>query len=98
LEWVAAVESKPDMAHPEGDKHLHVMIRGVQHEHDLWLDREVISHGLRQDAVEAATDRLGWMDERERRDLERQLAVMRERRAEERERKAPPRELGGRVL
>lgn len=98
LEWVAAVETKPDMAHPHGNKHLHVMIRGVQHEHDLWLDRAVIGHGLRQDAVEIATDRLGWMDERERRDLERQLAVMRERRAQERVLDTPPRELGGRVL
>jgi hypothetical protein len=98
LEWVAVVETKPDMAHPEGNKHLHVMIRGVQHEHDLWLDRAVIRHGLRHDAVEVATDRLGWMDERERRDVERQLAVMRERRAQERARDAPSRELGGRVL
>ena len=99
LEWVAAVETKPDMAHPHGNRHLHVMVRGVQHEHDLWLDRAVISHGLRRDAVEVATDRLGFMDERERRAHQRQLEVMRERREERaRQRDAPSRELGGRAL
>lgn len=97
LEWVAAVETKPDMAHPQGNRHLHVMVRGVQHEHDLFLDREVIGHGLRQDAVEVATDRLGWMDERERRGFERQLELMRERR-EERKRPAPDREPGERAI
>jgi hypothetical protein len=34
LDWVAAVETRPDMAHLEGNKHLH-MIRGVQDGHDL---------------------------------------------------------------
>lgn len=98
LAWVAAVETKPDMAHPEGNRHLHVMVRGVQDGHDLFLDREVISHGLRRDAVEVATDRLGWMDERERRAFERRLEVMRERREAREGRDAPPRELDGRAL
>ena len=102
LEWVAAVKIKPDMAHPEGNRHLHVMIRGVQDGHDLFLDRELVSHGLRRDAIEVTTDRLGWMDERERQALERQLEIMRVRRAQERER-VPEREpedrkLGGRAL
>ena len=79
LEWVAAVERKPDMAHPDGNQHLHVMVRGVQHDRDLFLDPAVVTHWLRHDAVEVTTDRLGWMDERERRAYEDQLAEMRER-------------------
>ena len=107
LAWVAAVEKKPDMAHPEGNQHLHVMIRGVQDDRDLFLDRDLVSHGLRREAIEVTTDRLGWMDARERQALDRQLEVMRLRR-EERDRATPEREqhererhhpdLGGRAL
>ena len=107
LEWVAAVERKPDMAHPQGNQHLHVMIRGVQDERDLFLDRDLVSHGLKREAVEVTTDRLGWMDARERQALDRQLEVMRQRR-EERDRAEPTRDqhdrgqherdLGGRAL
>lgn len=79
LEWVASVEAKPDRAHPEGNRHLHVMVRGVQDDRDLSFGHSVIAHWLRHDAMEAATDRLGWMDERERRAVEAR-ALERERR------------------
>lgn len=76
LEWVAAVERKPDMAHPDGNQHLHVMIRGVQDDRDLYFERDVVTHWFRFDAVEVTTRTLGWMDERERQAYERQLALM----------------------
>ncbi|WP_247896620.1 hypothetical protein [Azospirillum argentinense] len=76
LEWVAAVERKPDMAHPDGNQHLHVMIRGVQDDRDLYFERDVVTHWFRHDAVEVTTRTLGWMDERERQAYERQLIDM----------------------
>ncbi len=76
LEWVAAVERKPDMAHAQGNQHLHVMIRGVQDDRDLYFERDVVTHWFRHDAVEVTTRTLGWMDERERQAYERQLALM----------------------
>jgi hypothetical protein len=86
LDWVAVVEEKPDAAHPDGNKHLHIAIRGVRDEHDLKLDRALFTDGLlRTDAMEAATDRLGYMSEREVIAYERQLEEGRERRGENRE-------------
>lgn len=82
LEWAASVETKPDMAHPQGNRHVHVMIRGVQDGHDLYLDPRLVSEDLRRDAMEVATDRLGWMSERELRDYHRQLERMRDLRAD----------------
>lgn len=76
LEWVAAVERKPDMAHAQGNQHLHVMIRGVQDDRDLYFERDVVTHWFRFDAVEVTTRTLGWMDERERQAYERQLVEM----------------------
>jgi len=101
LEWVAAVESKPDMAHGQGNRHLHVMIRGVRNDRDLFFERDVVGHWLRHDAMEVTTDRLGWMDERERHAFEHQLVEMRERREQARGRDAVRdalHELGGHGL
>ena len=101
LEWVAAVERKPDMAHPDGNQHLHVMVRGVQHDRDLFLDPAVVTHWLRFDAIEVTTDRLGYMTERERRDFERQLVEMQRLREQQRGREAGRddlHDLGGREL
>jgi hypothetical protein len=90
LDWVASVERKPDAAHPQGNRHLHVMIRGVQQGCDLVLPERTVTRELRLDAMEAATDRLGWMDERERRDYERRVELARERRELERGRERDP--------
>ncbi|MGQ9370701.1 hypothetical protein [Azospirillum sp. ST 5-10] len=98
LEWVASIETKPDMAHPQGNKHLHVMIRGVQDERDLFFERDVVTHWLRHDAVEVTTRTLGWMDERERQAYERQLDAMARRREERARARDDLPELGGREL
>src|SRR3546814_19714404 len=70
------------------------MIRGVQDDRDLFFDRDLISHWLRHDAVQVTTDRLGYMDERERRAFERQLQSMERDRDRERD---VGRGLGGRT-
>lgn len=85
LEWVAAVEAKPDRAHLEGNRHLHVALRGVQGGCDLVLDREVITGWLRADAVAVATERLGPMDLEERHRLDRRAERLREERSLDRE-------------
>lgn len=98
LEWVAAVERKPDMAHPDGNQHLHIMLRGVRNDRDLYLEPDVVSRWLRFDAVEVTTDRVGCMTERERQSYERQLVEMerlRQERGREREGRQEP---GGREL
>lgn len=85
LEWVASVEEKPDMAHPDGNKHLHVAVRGVQDNNDLVLHPDVFrDQPLRRDAMEAMTDRLGYMTEREADALDRQKQEMSARREEAR--------------
>ncbi len=66
LDWVAAAEEKPDMAHPGGNRHVHVMVRGVRDGHDLLFDRRVVQERFRHHAVEVATDLLGPMGEQER--------------------------------
>ncbi|HET8727753.1 MAG TPA: hypothetical protein VFO41_09605, partial [Alphaproteobacteria bacterium] len=78
LEWVASAEEKPDRAHPDGNRHLHVLIRGVRDDRDLFFGRTLTYTWLRRDAVEVTTDRLGYMDERERRALTDQRIRMRE--------------------
>lgn len=98
LDWAAAVEDKPDRAHPGGNRHLHVMIRGVQDGRDLFLARGVIAHGFREDAMEAATRRLGWMDERERQAFDRQRAAMERLRGRGDAGRDAARELGGHGL
>jgi hypothetical protein len=82
LEWVAAVHEKPDMAHAQGNRHVHVLIRGVQDGRDIRFSQAVIQHGFREMAREVATERLGPMSKREQRDLERQKSDMAERRIE----------------
>ena len=101
LEWVASVERKPDMAHRQGNQHLHIMVRGVQHDRDLHLDPDVVSRWLRHDAIEVTTDRLGYMTERERQDFDRQLVEMQRLREQQRGREAGRddlQDLGGREL
>ena len=73
LEAVMSVETKPDAAHPEGNRHIHIAIRGVQEGKDLFLRKEVLTERFREDAEAVVTDRLGYMSERERQALERQL-------------------------
>lgn len=86
LDWVACVESKPDAAHPDGNRHLHIAVRGVQDSRDLWIDEEMFSkQTLRFDAMEAATDRLGYMNERELLAYERQIEAGRLARGEGRD-------------
>jgi type IV secretory pathway VirD2 relaxase len=82
LEWVAAVHSKPDMAHAQGNRHVHILIRAVQDDRDIRFSQALIQHGFREMAREVATERLGPMDEREQRALERQKQEMAERRIE----------------
>jgi hypothetical protein len=82
LEAAVSVESKPDAAHPEGNRHLHVAVRGVQGDRDLFLRQELITQRFREDAEDVVTDRLGYMTERERHELELRM----ERNALERER------------
>lgn len=101
LEWVASVETKPDMAHPDGNKHLHVMIRGVQDDRDLFFERDVVTHWFRADAIDVTTRTLGWMDERERQAYERQLIEMERLREQQRGRETGRdglHELGGHEL
>lgn len=101
LDWVASVERKPDMAHAHGNQHLHVMIRGVQDERDLFFERDVVTHWFRADAIDVTTRTLGWMDERERQAYERQLAAMERLREQQRGREAgrdDRHELGGHAL
>ena len=82
LEWVAAVHDKADMAHAQGNRHAHVLIRGVQDDRDLTLSPALFHYGLREMAREAATERLGPMSEREIRELEQQRLDMRDLRIE----------------
>ncbi|HYM36441.1 MAG TPA: DUF3363 domain-containing protein, partial [Steroidobacteraceae bacterium] len=60
LEWVAVDHWNTD------NPHTHIVLRGKdQHDHDLIIDREYISHGLRARACELATEWLGLRTERE---------------------------------
>jgi type IV secretory pathway VirD2 relaxase len=76
LQAVWSVEEKPDKAHPEGNRHVHFLIRGEQDGHDLEFSAHMIRRGFREGAREAATDQLGYMTVRECQQYERQLERM----------------------
>mgnify|MGYP003577384052 CR=1 FL=1 len=73
LEWVASVEEKPDAAHPDGNKHLHIMVRGEREGRQIYFEKDVITGGFRHDAKEAMTDRLGYMTHAEYQELQRRI-------------------------
>ena len=73
LQAVWSIEEKPDRAHPEGNRHVHFVIRGEQDGHDLQFSAHMVRRGFRDGAREAATDQLGYMTVMEARDFERQL-------------------------
>lgn len=81
LDWVAAVEAKPDMAHPAGNRHVHLLVRGSRDGRDIVFDRAVVQDRFRHHAMAVATDLLGCLAETERRQLALQAAAMRTERA-----------------
>lgn len=86
LEAVWSVEEKPDRAHPEGNRHFHFLVRGVQDGKDLEFTAAMVRRGFRDGAREAATAELGAMSVREREQYERQLERMKWEREREKNR------------
>jgi hypothetical protein len=86
LQWVASVEEKADAAHPDGNKHLHIMIRGEQDGRLLFFEKEIITDGFRHDAKEAMTDRLGYMTHTQYQEMQQRKEILEQERRLEQER------------
>jgi type IV secretory pathway VirD2 relaxase len=94
LQAAWAIEEKPDRAHPEGNRHVHFVVRGEQDGHDLEFSAHMLRRGFREGAREAATDQLGYMTVRECQQFERQLERGRWEKEQERQSREDERSLG----